>query len=363
MSSPTERYPSGATSEGMPRILMMLLGFLGVITSLWVLSQIGNWIAPVFLALNLVIAAYPVHRWLVSRGAPSQLAVVVMMLVAIVILVLAVASLVWAISVLVNEVPNYSEQYWALYNNVVEFAARWGVDGKTISDLLGRIDPNAAVNAVSSLISTTSGFIGLVSIVLASMIFMVMDTPSMKARMRIAANQRPQITTALESFATGVRRYWMVTTIFGLIVAVLDWLALIILDVPLAMVWALFSFLTNYIPNIGFIIGVIPPALIALLANGWQTALLVVIVYSVLNFVTQSIIQPRFTGESVGVTPTISFISLLLWGWVFGALGTLIALPMTLLVKALLIDGDPKARWLNTLISTNWRDMEEFVDP
>ena len=122
--------------------------------------------------------------------------------------------------------------------------------------------------------------------------------------------------------------------------------------VPLAGVWALFSFLTNYIPNIGFIIGVIPPALLALFGDGWVAALAVIIAYSVLNFVIQSIIQPKFAGDAVGLTPTMSFVSLLLWGWVFGALGTLIALPCSLLVKATLIDHDPGARWANALISS-----------
>ncbi|GAE69371.1 permease [Cutibacterium acnes JCM 18909] len=79
----------------------------------------------------------------------------------------------------------------------------------------------------------------------------------------------------------------------------------------------------------------------------------VVVSYSVLNFVIQSIIQPKFAGDAVGLTPTMSFVSLLLWGWVFfGALGTLIALPCSLLVKATLIDHDPGARWVNALISS-----------
>jgi len=80
--------------------------------------------------------------------------------------------------------------------------------------------------------------------------------------------------------------------------------------------------------------------------------------YSVLNFVIQSIIQPRFAGESVGVTPTVSFVSLLLWAAVLGGMGTLLALPMTLLVKSLVIDADPRARWVNALIASDPKDAE-----
>ena len=92
----------------------------------------------------------------------------------------------------------------------------------------------------------------------------------------------------------------------------------------------------------------------ALLEGSWWDAMWVVIAYLTLNFVIQSIIQPKFTGESVGVTPFISFLSLLFWYWVLGPLGALLALPATLLLKALLVDADPRARWINLLISSGF---------
>lgn len=67
------------------------------------------------------------------------------------------------------------------------------------------------------------------------------------------------------------------SSIFGLIVAVFNYVVLRYLDVPLPVAWALFSFITNYIPNLGFVIGVIPPALIGLLDSGWVTLVWVVI--------------------------------------------------------------------------------------
>ena len=171
-------------------------------------------------------------------------------------------------------------------------------------------------------------------------------------RIGLVREQHPRLAEALVTFADGVRRYWVVTTIFGLIVAVLDVVALVILGVPLALAWGVLAFLTNYIPNIGFVVGLVPPALMALLANGPTNALLVVVVYSVLNFVVQSLIQPKFTGDAVGVTPTVTFISLIVWAWVLGPLGALLALPATLLVKAVLVDADPQARWANAFLAS-----------
>lgn len=118
------------------------------------------------------------------------------------------------------------------------------------------------------------------------------------------------------------------------------------------MLWGLFSFLTNFVPNIGFVLGVIPPALIALLDKGWGSMLAVLVVYSLLNVVIQTFIQPRFVGESVGLSTTMAFLSLAVWAFVLGPLGALLAVPMTLLVRALFLDPDPRARWTSALISS-----------
>jgi hypothetical protein len=129
--------------------------------------------------------------------------------------------------------------------------------------------------------------------------FLSIESGGASDRLASIAVDRPRITEALAHFAWGTRQYLLVTTVFGLIVAVLDWIALAILGIPLATTWALLSFITNYIPNVGFIIGVVPPALLGLLTAGPQLMLIVIVVYCVLNFVVQSIIQPR-RGRAVG---------------------------------------------------------------
>ena len=94
----------------------------------------------------------------------------------------------------------------------------------------------------------------------------------------------------------------------------------------------------------------VPPALLGLLAGGWGELIAIVVVYSLLNFVVQTLIQPRFVGDSVGLSMTVTFVALLFWGWVLGALGALLAIPLTLLVKALLVDVDPRGHWLDALL-------------
>jgi AI-2 transport protein TqsA len=76
----------------------------------------------------------------------------------------------------------------------------------------------------------------------------------------------------------------------------------------------------------------------------------VIVVYSVLNFVVQSLIQPRFIGDSVGLSVTVTFLTLFFWTWLIGPLGAILAIPLTLLAKALLVDVDPGASWADALL-------------
>jgi predicted PurR-regulated permease PerM len=181
------------------------------------------------------------------------------------------------------------------------------------------------------------------------MLFLSVEAGGIDRRLAAISIDRPGLAVALHSFAHGTRSYILVSTVFGAIVGVLDGVALAVIGVPLPVLWALLSFITNYVPNVGFVIGLVPPALLALLTSGVPAMLAVIGVYCVLNFVVQSLIQPHFVGDSVGLAMTTTFVALVFWAWLLGPLGALLAIPLTLLAKALLVDVDPTARWVTAL--------------
>ncbi|MCL2315498.1 MAG: AI-2E family transporter [Actinomycetia bacterium] len=363
MSQTEEAIESGAKRTGLPEYVVVMLGIAATVAALVLMREFSGVVGPVFLALNLIIAAYPIHRWLVGKGTPAWLAAAVMALTVVVLLLLAVWSMAWTVNALVNELtkPRYTAQYQTIYHGITTFLAGFNInlDNVGLNEVVTTINPSTITGAITTILSQTSSILGVVAVIVLTMVFLAMDGPSIDSRLRIVGLVNTRVGRAIGDFTRGVRRYWVVTTVFGLIVAVLDGVALVIMHVPLALAWAVLSFLTNYIPNVGFFIGLVPPALLALFTGGWQLALAVVIVYAVLNVIIQSVIQPRFTGESVGVSVTVSFLSLLLWGFVLGPLGTLLALPMTLLAKALLVDADPKARWVAALISSRPAEVLE----
>ncbi|MGO4957968.1 AI-2E family transporter [Luteococcus sp. Sow4_B9] len=345
-----------------PRMVVVLVAIAAALVGLRELKELASLVAPVFFALNLMITAYPVQRRLVRWGAPRWVGAVAAGVTVLVVLALIIFGLSYGVAAMVGELPKYNREFTTLYNESLRLLEQMGFDRSVLMQSLKGIDPNSVLDVVTGLVSNASGVATLAVVVLTTLIFMVMDAIIVEDRLAAAERTHPSFVRGLQIFAQGIRKYWLVSTVFGLIVAVVDYVILVGVGVPLALVWAMFSFLTNYIPNIGFVIGLVPPALLALVEGGWKPAVLVVAAYSIVNFVIQSIIQPRVAGDAVGLTPTLSFLSLLLWGWVFGGLGALIALPLSLLVKALLVDVDPAARWVNTLISSRVSDGEPLPE-
>lgn len=350
---PQDVGATGVTRRGLPRLGMVAIIIGAVALSLGLMQNLSSTIAPLFLGLNLMIAAYPVYTGLKKIKAPSLLAAVVTMLTVFVVLILGIGAVAWSVTQVVAVLTQYSDQFVNLYNQAIGLLAQLGFDQEEMLKSLKSISPSSILDFAGGILSSTSAASGLIAVMIVGIVFMTMDLPSVQERLAIVHRQHPGLTDSISAVASGIRRYWVVTTVFGLIVALINGGVILVLGVSLPLVWVVLTFITNYIPNIGFVIGLVPPALLALVEKGPVTALIVVIAFSVINFILQSLIQPKFTGDAVGITPAVSFVSLLLWAWVFGALGALIALPATLTVKALLIDPDPKLRWLNAFISND----------
>lgn len=319
---------------------------------LWGISQHASMVMPAFLALNLVIAAQPLQKLLERAGLPRWGGMIIVLLVLYMVLAALVGMLVWAVWIAAEEIPQYQEKFTELYEQSIEFLGTFGVSQDQISSSLSGIDPQAIIGTVQNVAGQLSSAGGMLSVLVIALTFLVFDIPGIARRRDVIARQRPRLADSLGSFTDGIKSYWIVSTVFGLIVAVMDVVALMVIGVPLAMVWGVLAFVTNYIPNIGFVLGLVPPALFALLTGGPVDAIWVVAVYCVVNLVMQSFVQPKFTGDAVGLTPTVTFLSLVFWSAIAGALGAILAVPLTLAVKAFLVDADPRMRWLSTFLTT-----------
>ncbi len=313
----------------LPRLVVILLGLLGAAGAFWLMRQLSWLLAPAFLALNLVIVVYPVQNLLRRYGLPKPLAVAFTALTLVAVLVVITLVGVWAVSETITVVPTYMPEFTTLYQNILDWLVSIGVERDAINSTLADINPVNILGAVTQIFSGFSGVVAMTGVILSAVIMMMLDVPSWGRRIAIAGVTHPRITAAMREFSLGVRRYWLVSTVFGILMATLNYIQLTILEVPLALDWALLTWLMTYVPSVGFFFSLIPPLLVALVANGWETALWLLGVYFVTTWIVQGIFQPKFSGTAIGVNATVALLSLLLWAWVFGPIGALIAMPST----------------------------------
>ena len=137
----------------------------------------------------------------------------------------------------------------------------------------------------------------------------------------------------------------MISLITGVTVTI--WVYVLGLDFPI--LWGIVAFLFNYIPNIGSIIAAVPAVLLALVQFGLGKALVVTLGYVVVNVIMGNFVEPRVMGRGLGLSPLVVFLSLIFWGWIFGPVGMLLSVPLTMIVK-IAFQHSPEMRWLAVLL-------------
>jgi AI-2 transport protein TqsA len=334
----------------LPRGVLVLVGFAAAVIAIGGLKASADIMAPTFLALVLTIVAHPLRGWL-DRWMPSWAASLVCTVVVYLLIVVFALAVIVSVARFATLLPQYADQFQGRVDDVTGWLDDFGVSSAQIDNVSSSFDLGQLSGFLTSLLSELMGLVSNLFFILALVLFMAMDGGSFPRQLERVRSTRPLIVDAIAEFAHGTRRYLAVATIFGLVVAVLDTIALEIIGVPAPVLWGLLAFITNYIPNIGFVIGLVPPAILGLLEGGPSMMIAVIVVYCVLNVIIQTVIQPKVVGDAVGLSTTLSFVSLVFWTWVIGPLGALLAIPLTLLAKALLVDIDPSLRWLRPLIS------------
>ena len=249
-----------------------------------------------------MISVSPIRTWVEKRGAPRWLAATIAILSVYLILVLMALALVVSAAKLAQLVPDYSARLTDLAESVGQQLANLGVSSAQIDSMVSSLDFGRVFSIATNILSGSFSVLTNIFLIATLAVFLAMDAGNFPRHLQEAREARPAVVDAIESFIVGTRRYFAVSTVFGLIVAVIDTIALAIMGVPAAIVWGVLAFVTNFIPNIGFVIGLVPPALLALLDGGWTEMIAVIIVYSVINVGIQSGIQPKIVGDALGLS-------------------------------------------------------------
>lgn len=326
----------------------MLITLAAAVIVIAGLSLAREIVGPLALAAVIVIICEPLRQPLQRRGWPRWAGTTAVIALAYVIL-LAMGAMLWFAGAqftgLVGDFAN-DEQLVGEIEGFIAWLQSLGLAEEGAQAVASILDPATILAVVRYISGTVLAVATALFFVFAYIIFMAADTARYAVAPEIFGRVRSQVIGRITRLNAGIRRYYVVNATFGAIVGIIDGLALWWMGIPIPAVWAILAFVTNFIPNIGFVLGVIPPAILAFVVGDWPLMLGVIAVYSVVNVVLQVLVQPKFVSDAVDLSLTLSFFSVIFWTFVIGPLGAILSIPLTLLARTLVLEGNPDALWL-----------------
>ncbi|HEU5484204.1 MAG TPA: AI-2E family transporter [Microlunatus sp.] len=351
--SPSSNHPNYRPEQrSATPVSTIVLTLAGVAIVSGAIKLTASILAPVLLAFFLMMIFRPAMAALERRRVPRAVTIPLSILLIYAVIIFMGACVYLALARFALIVADNGGKFTELARYLGQLAQQFGVDPTNVQQILTLVSPGRLVNLASTVLSLSASFLTALAFLAALVFFMALDAADFSARLAMVVRLRPATSRALTNLGISTRNYFAVAAIFGAIVAVFDWILLAVLGIPYAWLWALLAFVTNFIPNIGFVLGLIPPALVGWLLFDWQTAVIIAVGYSVLNVVIQTLIQPKVVGDRVQLNTTLTFLALIIWTFLLGGLGAILAIPMTLLIRALFVDSQPQHRWVRTLFSS-----------
>ena len=332
-----------------PPILQLLIGLAALVMIVWGMQAAAHIINSLFMALVFVIVFAPMMGVLQKRGVPGWLSFILVMLlivgsIAFLVLLIGVAG-----SQFIATLPTYAEEFEQQKADLNAWLLSQGFD---VADflLLNVFDPTKIIQAIVGMLSSVGSVLVSVAFMLIVLAFMLVEASGFPFKLQKEYGNRLTFMGNLGRFNYDVRRFLVINTAMGALIGFLDVILFLILGVPFPLLWGVISFLFNYIPTIGFWLALIPPFILAWLALGPTAALIVFLGYWIINGGIQNFVQPKVMGEGVDLSPLVVFVSFLIWTYILGAVGAILAVPLTLFVKDLILDSFEETKGLAYLI-------------
>ncbi|HEY7031506.1 MAG TPA: AI-2E family transporter [Thermomicrobiales bacterium] len=312
----------------------------------------ASFLVEIVLGLWIAMLCLPIMDWMRRRGLPRWATVAIPIATVVLCAVVVVFFVVGWIAELSDQLPTYQEQISARRADLNAWLDDHGIS--VPSDAVdGQISADAIVSLLQKVLPTTLDAITGLAFAFLLFAFSLLESDAAKRRLNYALGPASPHLARLREYVDVVAQAMLLRAVLGLGAAVGDGILLAILGVPHVGLWVVVSFVCSFIPYLGYWLAMVPPLLVALATQGAGAAVVVFFGYWLINGFFDSIIGPRFQGNRLNLSPVLTIIAVLFWGAMFGAVGGMIALPLTLGIKLLLLDAFPESRWLSTVIEAD----------
>jgi predicted PurR-regulated permease PerM len=330
---------SSGRADVSRRIIIGLLVVIAVILVGYTLKIAKFVLMPLFFAFFMVMLIYPVQVWL-NRSLPGKLGwfrTVLGLLLVILIVVAALAICVGAIwlsvKMMMDRLPQYSGRFLGYWNRFINWAHERDLLAE--QNVLQSNDVrNAMVKVFAAVLRSIWSVTSALIMIFFFVILLLLEVCEWRGKFLVAFGEgyTAAILDTLYTIAYKLRQFLIIRTIISAISGIVAGLWLWIIGVDLAFLWGLMTFIFNYVPYIGSIVSPIPPSLIALAQKGAGWALLALGGLAAFDQVLGNYVDPRLEGRALTISPIFVLMSIVFWGWLWGASGALLAVPITITI-------------------------------
>ena len=305
-------------------------------------------VAPALIALLIATALIPLQRWLTHRTGRVSGYVATLAIAIIIIAGVAALSGV-AVAGFLDLMPTYANRTDDVSAQANRLLVPSGLNVSEISDLVRkRAGDNVEVAlGAAGLAAQGAAAFGVVLLLAA---FVLADAIRLPEKTSALDSLSPGSVERLNSLVHEVRDYLKITGIGGLIVGAGCTVLYLALGVDLAILWGVLLAVLTFVPYLGFYIALVPPVVLVSFERGLTWGLIAFFGAILIHTAVSSIIKPKLISGELNLSPFTVTFSLILWSFVFGPLGAILAVPLTLAIARMLVDSEPSLAWLSTLM-------------
>jgi len=214
----------------------------------------------------------------------------------------------------------------------------------SITNLITGVDFGSIARTV---LRELTNIFGQGTIVSTYVLFIFMEQRSFKSKLIILfpnPARQAEVMGIIRRINSDVRKYIGIKTIASLVTALVSYAIMAAVDLKFASFWAFLIFLLNYIPTVGSIVATVVPSFFALMQyESLGPFFIVLIGIGIVQMLIGNVIEPRFQGDNLNLSPLVIIISLALWNMIWGIPGMFLCVPMTA-VAMIILSHFPQTR-------------------
>ena len=314
------------------------------------LREASGILVPVAFAAFITVLLAPVIRLLRRYGVPVAIAIPLLIVALIALLVLVGSFVGSSLNAFAVAIPRYQEKVLDIVASLTLWLGSHGVR-TNVTKLMATVDSGKVLAILGNALTQVASLLSYTILVLLMVVFLLFDAVDLPARLRIALRRPEEELDQVRHVASEIKHYIVLKTYLCLTTSTVTFIVLSVLGVDFAPLWALLALILGYVPNIGPFVASAPPVLLALLQNGPGHMMIVLGVLATLHTVVGNVIEPQLLGRRLGLSSFVVFVSLIVWGWIWGAGGMLLSVPLTMTIK-ILLENSRDWRWLAVLMGS-----------